>query len=185
MWVQEFEIWTDPKQKTCENFNRCPCMQLHIDTLSVCRRHILLPLHVAHKHSDSASRPTSHWRCQIPLTARASYKQRLPIWQSLLFAVLLSPHDGHCRNCWASREWAYTVFDLYPSLIMSGVLQLTSSGACSVRSTDTEAAISALLFAVHPVHTEAVAGVVGQAELLSALLSGCAFITYRQAVLAG
>ena len=44
-----------------------------------------------------------------------------------------------------------------------------------------EALLAALLFAVHPVHTEAVSGIVGQAELLSALLSLAALLTVMQA----
>ena len=44
-----------------------------------------------------------------------------------------------------------------------------------------EALLAALLFAVHPVHTEAVSGIVGQAELLSALLSLAALLTAMQA----
>lgn len=40
------------------------------------------------------------------------------------------------------------------------------------------ALLSALLFAVHPIHTEAVASIVGQAELLSALFSLSAFRLY-------
>lgn len=39
--------------------------------------------------------------------------------------------------------------------------------------------ISALIFAVHPIHTECVAGIVGQAELLSALFAFCSFISYH------
>ena len=41
-----------------------------------------------------------------------------------------------------------------------------------------EASLAALLFAVHPIHTEAVAGVVGQAELLCAALSILALMAY-------
>lgn len=38
--------------------------------------------------------------------------------------------------------------------------------------------LAALLFATHPVHTEAVAGIVGHAELLSCALALLAFLTY-------
>lgn len=41
---------------------------------------------------------------------------------------------------------------------------------------------AALLFAVHPVHTEAVTGVVGRAELLSSIFYLGAFISYAKAV---
>ncbi|KAL9921887.1 transmembrane O-mannosyltransferase targeting cadherins 3 isoform 1-T6 [Glossina fuscipes fuscipes] len=42
--------------------------------------------------------------------------------------------------------------------------------------------LSSLLFAVHPIHTEAVTGVVGRAELLSSLFFLCAFISYVRSV---
>ncbi|GIY17609.1 protein O-mannosyl-transferase TMTC3 [Caerostris darwini] len=45
-----------------------------------------------------------------------------------------------------------------------------SSGASSL--------VSSALFAVHPVHTEAVSGVVGRAELLSAVAFLCALLYY-------
>ena len=44
-----------------------------------------------------------------------------------------------------------------------------------------EAFLAALLFAAHPIHTEAVAGIVGHAELLSAALALLALITYISA----
>ncbi len=44
-----------------------------------------------------------------------------------------------------------------------------------------EAALAAALFALHPIHTEAVAGIVGQAELLSAALSLVALLLYSRA----
>jgi hypothetical protein len=41
------------------------------------------------------------------------------------------------------------------------------------------AVLAALLFALHPVHTEAVAGIVGRAELLCATLSIPALLCYK------
>ena len=41
-----------------------------------------------------------------------------------------------------------------------------------------ESFIAALLFAAHPIHTEAVAGIVGLAELLSAAISLTALLAY-------
>lgn len=41
--------------------------------------------------------------------------------------------------------------------------------------------MAALLFAVHPVHTEAVAGIVGHAEMLCASLSILALLSYMAA----
>ena len=48
-----------------------------------------------------------------------------------------------------------------------------------------EGMLAALIFAVHPIHTEAVAGIVGQAELLSAAMSILALLTYIKACLPG
>lgn len=42
--------------------------------------------------------------------------------------------------------------------------------------------IATLLFAIHPIHTEAVTGVVGRAELLSSICFLGAFLTYAQSV---
>ena len=44
-----------------------------------------------------------------------------------------------------------------------------------------EALLAGLLFALHPIHTEAVAGIVGQAELLCAALSILALLAYMAA----
>lgn len=46
----------------------------------------------------------------------------------------------------------------------------------------TEALLAALLFAAHPVHTEAVAGIVGHAELLCATLFAAALLAYMRAI---
>lgn len=56
-------------------------------------------------------------------------------------------------------------------------LGLVSSSLAS----NLEAFLAALLFAAHPIHTEAVAGVVGHAELLSAALALLALIAYMSA----
>lgn len=49
------------------------------------------------------------------------------------------------------------------------------------RACKREALLAALLFAAHPVHTEAVAGLVGHAELLSAVFFAAALLVYMQA----
>ncbi|XP_013098502.2 protein O-mannosyl-transferase Tmtc3 [Stomoxys calcitrans] len=55
---------------------------------------------------------------------------------------------------------------------------------CTQRDTLAQrcAFVSTLLFAVHPIHTEAVTGVVGRAELLSSLFFLAAFLCYAKAV---
>ncbi|XP_004517548.1 transmembrane and TPR repeat-containing protein CG4050 [Ceratitis capitata] len=51
----------------------------------------------------------------------------------------------------------------------------------SRNSINTCSFFAALLFAVHPIHTEAVTGVVGRAELLSSIFYLCAFLSYANA----
>lgn len=51
-----------------------------------------------------------------------------------------------------------------------------------LRSCEAEALLAALLFAAHPVHTEAVAGIVGHAELLCATLFLAALAMYMRAI---
>lgn len=60
-------------------------------------------------------------------------------------------------------------------------LQQTSGVVSSSAVYSLEAFLAALLFAAHPIHTEAVAGIVGHAELLCAALALLALITYVSA----
>ena len=54
--------------------------------------------------------------------------------------------------------------------------------AAHAKELSTEALLAAFLFAAHPVHTEAVAGIVGHAELLCAALVVAALLGYMRAV---
>ncbi|XP_030369028.1 protein O-mannosyl-transferase TMTC3 [Scaptodrosophila lebanonensis] len=56
------------------------------------------------------------------------------------------------------------------------------SNATSSSALNTCAFVATLLFAVHPVHTDAVTSVVGRAELLSSICYLAAFLSYAQAV---
>ncbi len=56
---------------------------------------------------------------------------------------------------------------------------------CSCFVPPSPALAASLLFAVHPVHTEAVTGVVGRAELLSSVFFILALLSYREAALRG
>ncbi|XP_053963201.1 protein O-mannosyl-transferase Tmtc3 [Anastrepha ludens] len=53
---------------------------------------------------------------------------------------------------------------------------------CNVLCINTCSFLAALLFAVHPIHTEAVTGVVGRAELLSSIFFLGAFLSYASAI---
>ncbi|XP_041787007.1 protein O-mannosyl-transferase TMTC3-like, partial [Anopheles merus] len=52
---------------------------------------------------------------------------------------------------------------------------------CAMLLSETASFAAALLFAVHPIHTEAVTGVVGRAETLSSVFFLAAFIFYTKA----
>ena len=67
----------------------------------------------------------------------------------------LSPHGYHILNIIIHSVNSLLIFLISLSYIFSGNLLLSLSSAC--------------LFASHPIHTEAVAGVVGRAELLACL----------------
>ena len=56
-----------------------------------------------------------------------------------------------------------------------------SPGDAPTDAQQAEGMLAALIFAVHPIHTEAVAGIVGQAELISAAMSILALLTYIKA----
>lgn len=64
--------------------------------------------------------------------------------------------------------------------VLFGGLQYTSEGR-RVRLAPRASLLAALLFAVHPVHTECVAGVVGRADLLCALFFLLSFLGYCHA----
>ncbi|XP_017000704.2 protein O-mannosyl-transferase Tmtc3 [Drosophila takahashii] len=58
----------------------------------------------------------------------------------------------------------------------------SSSGSNATSQLNTCAFVASLLFAVHPIHTEAVTGVVGRAELLSSICFLAAFLSYARSV---
>ena len=61
------------------------------------------------------------------------------------------------------------------------LLQVDATSKADVVAQQSEALLAGLLFALHPVHTESVAGIVGQAELLCAALSVLALLAYMAA----
>ena len=69
-------------------------------------------------------------------------------------------------------------YHLINVLLHAGVTLMYHSLASSLLSRPA-AAIAALLFAVHPVHTEAVTGVVGRAELLASIFFLSALLKYK------
>ena len=66
-------------------------------------------------------------------------------------------------------------------LLHAGIAALLASlGALFYGSHSAAALVAGLSFALHPIHTEAVAGVVGRAELLSAVFFLLCFLSYRK-----
>lgn len=73
-------------------------------------------------------------------------------------------------------------FHLVNVLLHGGVTWLVTCLALLLLESPAAACVAGLLFAVHPVHLEAVAGVVGRAELLAAGLSLAAILLHRSAL---
>ncbi|PSN55969.1 Transmembrane and TPR repeat-containing protein 4 [Blattella germanica] len=103
------------------------------------------------------------------LTHNASHKSYRPLtvlsfrWNYWL-AGGLQPRGYHLTNI---------ALHAVVSMLSLAVFNLLLGGACQKASL-----LAALLFAVHPIHTEAVAGVVGRADLLCALFYFLSFIAY-------
>ncbi|XP_016831711.1 protein O-mannosyl-transferase TMTC3 isoform X1 [Cricetulus griseus] len=102
-----------------------------------------------------------------PMSEERSHKSYRPL-TVLTFRLnyLLSelkPMSYHLLN---------TVFHAIVSVVFLKVCKLFLDKRSSV--------IAALLFAVHPIHTEAVTGVVGRAELLSSVFFLAAFLSYTK-----
>lgn len=79
----------------------------------------------------------------------------------------------------------YLVHELDPlgyhlvNILLHAAVTLMYHSLCSSLLSRPGAAVAALLFAVHPVHTEAVSGVVGRAELLASLFFLSALLKYK------
>ncbi|KAK6487890.1 protein O-mannosyl-transferase TMTC3-like isoform X2 [Huso huso] len=66
------------------------------------------------------------------------------------------------------------------NLVLHAVVCLIFLRVCRLFLDQKSSLVAALLFAVHPVHTEAVTGVVGRAELLSSVFLLAAFLSYTK-----
>jgi len=83
-------------------------------------------------------------------------------------------------NYWLHQlePWGYHV----TNVLLHVLVCLLYLRLCIQFMVPSTAFVAALLFAVHPVHTEAVTGVVGRAELLSAAFSLVAFLVYCNSI---
>ncbi|XP_056430373.1 protein O-mannosyl-transferase TMTC3 isoform X2 [Hyla sarda] len=66
------------------------------------------------------------------------------------------------------------------NLLLHAVVCVIFLKVCKIFLDNRSSLIAALLFAVHPIHTEAVTGVVGRAELLSSIFLLAAFLSYTK-----
>ncbi|CAG5957608.1 unnamed protein product [Menidia menidia] len=66
------------------------------------------------------------------------------------------------------------------NVVLHAVVCVLYLRVCRLFLDKTSSLVAALLFAVHPIHTEAVTGVVGRAELLSSIFLLAAFLTYTK-----
>ncbi|XP_061576896.1 protein O-mannosyl-transferase TMTC3 [Cololabis saira] len=66
------------------------------------------------------------------------------------------------------------------NVVLHAVVCLLFLRVCRLFLDQTSSLVAALLFAVHPIHTEAVTGVVGRAELLSSIFLLAAFLSYTK-----
>nr|XP_040018143.1 protein O-mannosyl-transferase TMTC3 [Gasterosteus aculeatus aculeatus]XP_040018144.1 protein O-mannosyl-transferase TMTC3 [Gasterosteus aculeatus aculeatus]XP_040018146.1 protein O-mannosyl-transferase TMTC3 [Gasterosteus aculeatus aculeatus]XP_040018147.1 protein O-mannosyl-transferase TMTC3 [Gasterosteus aculeatus aculeatus] len=66
------------------------------------------------------------------------------------------------------------------NVVLHAVVCVLFLRVCRLFLDKTSGLVAALLFAVHPIHTEAVTGVVGRAELLSSIFLLAAFLSYTK-----
>ncbi|XP_063783731.1 protein O-mannosyl-transferase TMTC3 isoform X2 [Pseudophryne corroboree] len=66
------------------------------------------------------------------------------------------------------------------NLLLHAVVCMIFLKVCKLFLDNRTSLVAALLFAVHPIHTEAVTGVVGRAELLSSIFLLAAFLSYTK-----
>lgn len=103
-------------------------------------------------------------------------------------------HKSYRPLCVLTFRLNYMFSELEPmsyhliNVILHGVVCIIFMKVCSLFLSSLPSFLSALLFAVHPIHTEAVTGIVGRAEALSsifflaALLSFSRCTTYRSKI---
>ncbi|KAF7384206.1 hypothetical protein HZH66_012456 [Vespula vulgaris] len=95
-------------------------------------------------------------------------------------------HKSYRPLCVLTFRWNYLIHQLDPmgyhllNVILHVGVCLLYFRICLMFLSDLASLVSSLLFAVHPIHTEAVTGVVGRAETLSSLFYLAALITYTK-----
>nr|XP_040240135.2 protein O-mannosyl-transferase Tmtc3 [Anopheles coluzzii]XP_040240136.2 protein O-mannosyl-transferase Tmtc3 [Anopheles coluzzii]XP_040240137.2 protein O-mannosyl-transferase Tmtc3 [Anopheles coluzzii]XP_040240138.2 protein O-mannosyl-transferase Tmtc3 [Anopheles coluzzii]XP_040240139.2 protein O-mannosyl-transferase Tmtc3 [Anopheles coluzzii]XP_049465911.1 protein O-mannosyl-transferase Tmtc3 [Anopheles coluzzii] len=96
-------------------------------------------------------------------------------------------HKSYRPLCVLTFRWNYLLHGLEPAgyhlvnVLLHTIVSLMYFRMCAMLLSETASFAAALLFAVHPIHTEAVTGVVGRAETLSSVFFLAAFIFYTKA----
>lgn len=117
------------------------------------------------------------------LSSNASHKSYRPLTVltfriNYVLAGGLHPAGFHVVNILLHCIVAVLMLDVFSLLFSSGATDKGKKIMCAPKS----ALLSALLFAVHPVHTECVSGIVGRADLLCALFVVLSFLGYCKAL---
>ncbi|XP_037087459.1 protein O-mannosyl-transferase Tmtc3-like [Pollicipes pollicipes] len=93
-------------------------------------------------------------------------------------------HKSYRPLCVLTFRWNYYLHQLRPmgyhlvNVVLHALVCVMYFRLCALFVSDACGFLAATLFAVHPVHTEAVTGVVGRAELLSSAFFIAAFLSY-------
>uniref|UniRef100_L7LWA1 dolichyl-phosphate-mannose--protein mannosyltransferase n=1 Tax=Rhipicephalus pulchellus TaxID=72859 RepID=L7LWA1_RHIPC len=97
-------------------------------------------------------------------------------------------HKSYRPLCVLTFRLNYWLHELRPmgyhlgNVLLHSLVAMLFLRVCSTTVPLKASVVAALLFAVHPVHTEAVTGVVGRAESLSSVFFLLAFLAYNRAV---
>ncbi|KAL7043207.1 hypothetical protein ACKWTF_001427 [Chironomus riparius] len=96
-------------------------------------------------------------------------------------------HKSYRPLCVLTFRWNFAISGMEPmtyhlvNMLLHALVSVMYYRMSTIILSDVTAFIAALLFAVHPIHTEAVTGVVGRAEILSSAFFLAAFIFYVKA----
>lgn len=95
-------------------------------------------------------------------------------------------HKSYRPLCVLTFRWNYMFHQLDPmgyhlvNMLLHGVVCLMYFRMCSLFLPEVSSFVGSMLFAVHPIHTEAVTGVVGRAETLASVFFLAAFMSYAK-----
>ncbi|XP_044748046.1 protein O-mannosyl-transferase Tmtc3 [Coccinella septempunctata] len=96
-------------------------------------------------------------------------------------------HKSYRPLCVLTFRWNYMLWQLEPmgyhlvNMLLHSVVCVMYFRMCSMFLPELSSFVAAMLFSVHPIHTEAVTGVVGRAETLSSVFFLAAFLLYSKA----